>query len=165
MEYCLVGNGPLSDRDKWFINSSFCDVVVRFNDMKNSSKGDRCDIHAIRSDGNKYHGIRNPPNVDLGCKQFLVIGTGGMNNLPDDLKIGEVIENVHSVYNRTSDITYSSGSLAINHYNSVPDIHKIHTFGMNFNLTAHHKRKEMNLHSQHCEKCIIHSTYKDSYLP
>ena len=62
---CVVGNGPLSSEDREFINSTKCDEVWRFNDMKNMRKGERCDGRFVRYHGRPpgYWGISNPPKI------------------------------------------------------------------------------------------------------
>ena len=54
MNVCVVGNGPLSKYDRDFIESSECDEVWRFNDMKNMKKGERCDGRFVRSNGRNF---------------------------------------------------------------------------------------------------------------
>ena len=55
-EITVVGNGPLTKKDKEEINASAC--VLRFNDSKNMQDGDKCDAVAIRS---HILSVENPP--------------------------------------------------------------------------------------------------------
>ena len=63
MNICIVGNGPLSEKNRQEIKSSdLCDKVVRFNDMKNMEPGEPVDLHVVRSWGNSWWGIAEKPN-------------------------------------------------------------------------------------------------------
>ena len=54
----IVGNGPLSDKDREAIASGAYDEVVRFNDLKNYRDGEPFTLHSVRSNC----GVHEPVN-------------------------------------------------------------------------------------------------------
>ncbi len=173
MDVCLVGNGPISDADRTFINSNACDQVVRFNDMKNITQGERCDVHVVRSNGNRFWGIVNPPKIDIGKVPLLQIGGSRASIAGQDVL--DVLDNQAArIYpscahdQRAATKTFTSGALVMSYFNEKPSVRTIHVFGMNFlpaKNNTHDVNREKVLHDWCCDKCQIHKTSRQTYYP
>jgi hypothetical protein len=178
MNICLIGNGPLSEIDRTFIESSECGQVWRFNDMKNMNLGERCDGRFVRSNGYNYWGIINPPKFDVTNVPMIAIGESKLNlspykQLQKILIDTNIFSNCKDCFNSCSTDkslngwAFSSGAIAISYFEGRRDVANLHIFGMNFMFTlgSQHDKNQNVMVDSCCTKCIVHKTYKNTYYP
>ena len=174
MNVCLVGNGPLSQDDRKFIESSECDQVWRFNDMKNMRIGERCDGQFVRSFGENYWGIHNPPKFVNKNIPLIAIGEA-TRELPKD-RVQDVLETSRLSYEDCAcrnDCTsnanwhFTSGAIGISYFEKRQDVKTINILGMNFSRAkdSQHEEDEKAILDACCTKCNIRPTFKNTYLP
>lgn len=172
---CLVGNGPLSSKDRELIAA--CPFIVRFNDMKNREQGERTDLLILRKNsevmslfgfGNNYHGERW-----CGKLPVAVIRRPTINVLPRCNVVGQVRMPNHlfgmPVFANGSVWGATSGAIVLQDLELNSNrTRTVETFGMNFARPSNHSRHvkgEDAVLRQHLRKTIVHPTARNTYLP
>lgn len=181
----VVGNGPLSNEDRY--NISKADCVIRFNDLKNFKRGERCDIHAIRYTLGRYPGINLSPkhakilpvspnnfsvfnsrdlcNVE-GLPPLLIYDPRANNDLHENVSIFENSNCGKECIQSSSSYGPSTGAVVIDMLEKLNSVNKINVYGMNWNGTTKHiDFKNPTIVQKFCSKCNIHPTQNNKYKP
>lgn len=176
LEVCVVGNGPLSSKDREFINSTKCDEVWRFNDMKNFRKGERVDGHIVRSNGrggSGYHGLNKRTEKKLSSLDWSAVKRMYMGGPKGDIdahghKIdahGYIFPSCHKKKSRAAS-AFTSGATALSYFEGRDDVDSINVLGMNFLPgRAKHERGEKKIIEKCCTKCHVRKPPKNTYAP
>ena len=164
---CVVGNGPLTDAERDRIRE--CQMVYRFNDMKNLADGDRVDVHVQR----EWEGTRNYAGEGMAphAKRYLV----GMHAAEDAASKGATALTTQGLRafkvfdtckpgNRVS-TNPSTGTILLSELHARPDVSKIDVFGMNWSFSGSqgHSREERSLIDGCCTKCVVHHPARSTY--
>ena len=167
---CVVGNGPLSEDDKKNIEK--CDMVYRFNDLKNYKDGDKIDVHVMREWENthKYSGehmVLNTPKCYVGMHAKedaqsdteCIIQTNGIRSL-------NVFTDCTEPHQKRISRNPSTGTMLLSELQKNEQISSIDVYGMNWAFgILNHADEEANLIGTCCTKCNINKTHSDSYKP
>ena len=166
---CVVGNGPLTPAERREINAS-CEVVYRFNDLKNWETSDRVDVHVQREwEGtHKYAGEGMAP-----CAQALLVGIhasqdagqkGAMALPTRGLRAYDVFGTCkpHNPVSRNP----STGSILLSELQADQSVSGIDVYGMNWSFSKQqgHSMQEGDLVDACCTKCKIHRTSRSTYV-
>uniref|UniRef100_A0A6C0IY35 Uncharacterized protein n=1 Tax=viral metagenome TaxID=1070528 RepID=A0A6C0IY35_9ZZZZ len=175
----VVGNGPISKADRYFINSQNC--IIRFNDQKNKLKDERTDVLVLRN--NTIHLSQKDSTIwpvipfcktieDYQVKYHKLIKPIHVYEdlCDDDRNVQEmkskkvynncIKQNIHG--NATSGI--STGTAVLSSLQNDDNIESINVFGMNFNGGWWHVDfNDPNLSNICCTKCIFHKTRMEQY--
>ena len=147
-------------------------MVVRFNDMKNMQRGERCDLHVVRWNGASWWGIQNPPAYVTDAP-LVVIGRNARVLVPAQRGIHDTIDSFMDAYDgqcaAPGDWGFSSGTVVLSYLQALSNVQRIDVFGMNFkfrtDVDTGHSRRERTCNHAHCTKCVFHDPPTDSYLP
>ena len=188
-EVCLVGNGPLSEEDRMKINN--CKQIIRFNTVKNFKEGERIDIHAVRFHSDFFlRDVQILPDVP---KLIIFTNEKQVQKYSEQLKKYKLLTPIfayepqlsddtsymkeQSIFNRchlclsnecrysNTDAGVSTGTIVINHLESLHNIKKIDVFGMNWNGGDWHLDfANPEIVPTCCRKCTIHKTATKNYI-
>jgi len=152
----VVGNGPISEEDRKNINKF--DTIIRFNDMKNKTRGEKTSIHIVRqiSPKDDFFGKTNMkrgvPIILIAtkkeyaekCKQkynmldYIIVNEPSRNSYEagkdNEMFQGCSLCKTESCLEIDSDLGPSSGIVILDYLNKNPNIDKIEVFGMNWNF-------------------------------
>lgn len=163
-EFCVIGNGPLSEEDH--IKVSTCLRVARFNNVRNMRIGEKFDIHIVREwqDTREYSGLSPHENVSeqvcVGmhasedCRRS--ISTSGMHGMTvfENCTFMDSLVNEHP----------STGTIYLSWLQQHGNVSRVDVFGMNWNLSPwDHPGDEAELVRQCCHVCNVHHTVSNSY--
>ena len=143
--------------------------------MKNMRAGERCDGHFVRSFGQGFWGIENPPKFAADDVSLISIGQSD-HALPTDRHVHALPDTKRAPYpscpehaDATSDAPwgYTSGAIAIGYFQERADVQRIDVLGMNFTQSADskHDTREKPMMNACCSKCVVHPTPRNTYLP
>lgn len=177
----VVGNGPISEKDRCEINRDY-DCVVRFNDMKNYKLGDVTTVHAIRPLAAVYPGITksdvpvwpvifNKTQLPVTERTVLdpIIVHERSNGTRNVIKDGILFPGCNACNKKKCSHSLakhgpSTGAAVIDELNRARNVESIHVYGMNWNGGSHHVDfKHSDLISRCCDKCVLHPTCSDEY--
>lgn len=188
-EVCLVGNGPLSEEDRIKINN--CKQIIRFNSVKNFKEGERIDVHTVRCSSAYFlRDLKMLPDVP---KIIIFTNKKEIQKYRKQLKKYKLLTPIFTYEpGRSDDMSYmkdqsifdkcnmclnneckysntisgvSTGTVVINHLESLHNIKKIYVFGMNWNGEhAHLDFANPEIVPKCCRKCIIHKTATKNYI-
>ena len=164
---CVVGNGPLTDAQRHDINA--CEVVYRFNDLKNWNEGERIDFHVQREwEGTrKYAGEGMAPHArrclvgehaaEDATSKDMALTTRGLREFP-----------VFDTCRPDNDVSRnpSTGSILLSTLEDDASVSKIDVYGMNwtFSKSQGHTAQEGALVGECCSKCNVHETARSTYI-
>lgn len=175
----VVGNGPISESDRDFINSQNC--VIRFNDQKNKLKYDRTDVLVLRNNTLhlsqkdftiwpvipfckniedyqvRYHKLIKPIQV----YEDLCVNDPNIKEMKSKKVYNNCIkQNLHG--DATSGV--STGTAVLSILQNDDNVDSINVFGMNFNGGWWHVDfNDPNLSNICCTKCVFHKTSIEQY--
>ena len=165
MSVCVVGNGPLSEQDRKFIQAS-CDTVYRFNHMHHMKENEKCDVHIIRQCGKKcWWGINTPPPKFVGALPTVMIGSTS----PPNKDIIKKISNAHEIYNGVKTNAkwgFTSGTIVLSDLQQDDNVKEVNVLGMNFTKShegSQHDTNEKEYNEKYCTKCKFHKTVRNDY--
>ena len=177
----VVGNGPLSKANRNELNSFDC--VVRFNDLKNMKQGDALTVHAIRHvDRGKNSFLPGLEKTVKNSHVLPIIQRSKLmqkfpanalpplyvdeNGIDRQLEIFEKCENGVQYHHSLTRSGPSTGSLVISYLNKASSTKSIDVYGMNWNGGDFHLDfKDPTIVARCCNKCTIHPTHSQRYLP
>ena len=179
----VVGNGPLSNEDRYNINKANC--VIRFNDLKNFKQGEKCDIHAVRYHNGGFPGINlSPKNAKIlpvspnvysvynsqdlcnieGLPPLLIYDPGLPNDLDKSVSVFENSNCGKECIQSSSEYGPSTGTAVIDMLEKCNSVNKIDVYGMNWNGPhGHLDFKNPTIVQKFCSKCNIHRTPNNKY--
>jgi hypothetical protein len=177
----VVGNGPISEADRAFINAQDC--IIRFNDQKNKLEHERTDVLVVRN--NALHVSQKDSTllpVIPFCKTIdeydakynklikpIYVYEEQCNNDPNvkEMKSKKVYSNcIKQKFHGDATSGVSTGTALLSSLENDKDVESINVFGMNFNGGWWHVDfNDPNLSNICCTKCIFHKTSMDQYLP
>jgi len=182
-EISVVGNGPLKEEDRVQIEQSSC--VVRFNDLKNYRKGEKIDIHAMRSPFSTITGsvnmtscpaiavIEQPQQIKDYQNHDVIMTIGAQiqgGSKFDDTTLfpdcDRCSESSRPCEHSSSRYGPSTGGIVLSELDKMPNITTIHVYGMNWNNYEndnHIDFKYPTLVSDCCKKCVFHPTFSSKY--
>ena len=150
----VVGNGPLTLRERHHINSRAC--VVRMNDMKNMHPGDRVDLRVARylSHSGRFAG----EDLGLGVETWLV-DTAPCDEVFSECAYCRSLDCASALYG------YSTGTMVISAVHDIETVELIEVFAMNWrgNEALHVDFRYPNVTERCCRKCVVHRTTSRRY--
>jgi hypothetical protein len=150
---------------------SNCEVVVRFNDMKNKKLGERVDVLALRQHPNGWFGDRacgKTPSILLENPSWT-----NSQKRPPACNAVERLSHPYAIFPRCADVRTStakygasSGTMLIDALERNPLVNRVDVYGMNWNMRGHdHVENEGQIIRKCARKIHIHETCKGDYLP
>lgn len=170
----VVGNGPLTARDRAAINRRA--FVVRFNDLKTYAHGDRIDVRVLRypsawtmwSPTDVPTWYVSPMHVEAACLTPVYEPQYAEANLlstvprlfPSCAACGAAC-----LHNATYAGPSTGGAVLSELQDHAPNVTRIDVYGMNWHgdPTMHVDFRDSKLVRRCCTKCVVHPTASDAY--
>ena len=174
----VVGNGPINESDRKFINQHDC--VIRFNDEKNKMPHEKTDVLVLRNNAlhlASKHVVVLP--VIPYCKDITDY-LQNVSNLIEPIHVYEPVckggdsqtwvtkqvfkDCIKTSRHADSSSGVSSGTALLSRLQDDASVQKVNVFGMNFNGGWWHVDfNDINLTHVCCTKCKFHPTRVNEY--
>ena len=183
MSIFVVGNGPILDSQRSYIQQTNLSAVYRFNDMENLKSNERTSLHIVRVPSGISQSFGRYPLWLINDKKDMEDCT--MRKNCDLAKYfayspGLDIRKVSYIDSRTTvfpDCAWcgelcwsntsgppSTGAFALSELEKDPNVTEIHVFGMNWRGCCHtHVDFDHPIVPKCCTKCVIHKTPTNDY--